>query len=272
MSWVNIGLPWTLPPVSRTTSTRPAPSVRACTLVVNPPRDRPIAWSAGSPISGSGQELLSFDGAPRALPGRRALLRVIGRDGGRVAAAPPRARPVLMAPHHCGIDRDQPVKLPGRVGVGLGAGQQLRPRAIGAPPAQPLVGGLPRAEPLGQLTPRRTGPVLPGDRLDHLPVIAPPATPPARRGRQQRLHPRPRRIRHHSPIVQHGRQPADPHGQDPSDTPYMYDNVGPELEGSTVGLVGYGAIGSRVARMLDGFGAEVVVFDPYVTPEALGTS
>jgi D-3-phosphoglycerate dehydrogenase / 2-oxoglutarate reductase len=53
---------------------------------------------------------------------------------------------------------------------------------------------------------------------------------------------------------------------------YMYDNVGPELEGSTVGLVGYGAIGSRVARMLDGFGAEVVVFDPYVTPEALGTS
>jgi D-3-phosphoglycerate dehydrogenase / 2-oxoglutarate reductase len=53
---------------------------------------------------------------------------------------------------------------------------------------------------------------------------------------------------------------------------YMYDNVGPELEGSTVGLVGYGAIGSRVARMLNGFGAEVVVFDPYVTPEALGTS
>jgi D-3-phosphoglycerate dehydrogenase / 2-oxoglutarate reductase len=45
---------------------------------------------------------------------------------------------------------------------------------------------------------------------------------------------------------------------------YTYDNVGPELGGSTVGLVGYGAIGSRVARMLEGFGAEVLVFDPYV--------
>ncbi len=45
---------------------------------------------------------------------------------------------------------------------------------------------------------------------------------------------------------------------------YMYDRVGPELEGSTVGLVGYGAIGRRVAGMLAGFGAEVLVFDPYV--------
>ncbi|MGN9838948.1 2-hydroxyacid dehydrogenase [Nonomuraea sp. H19] len=45
---------------------------------------------------------------------------------------------------------------------------------------------------------------------------------------------------------------------------YMYDNVGPELEGNMVGLVGYGAIGRRVARMLEGFGADVLVHDPYV--------
>lgn len=45
---------------------------------------------------------------------------------------------------------------------------------------------------------------------------------------------------------------------------YTYDNVGPELEGNTAGLIGYGAIGRRVARMLEGFGAEVLVHDPYV--------
>lgn len=50
---------------------------------------------------------------------------------------------------------------------------------------------------------------------------------------------------------------------------YTYDNVGPELEGNTIGLVGYGAIGSRVARMLKGFGAEVLVHDPYVTADLL---
>jgi D-3-phosphoglycerate dehydrogenase len=50
---------------------------------------------------------------------------------------------------------------------------------------------------------------------------------------------------------------------------YSYETVGPELEDSTVGLVGYGAVGHRVARILDGFGARVVVFDPYV--DASGT-
>lgn len=50
---------------------------------------------------------------------------------------------------------------------------------------------------------------------------------------------------------------------------YTYDNVGPELEGNTIGLVGYGAIGSRVARMLKGFGAEVLVHDPYVNADLL---
>ena len=50
---------------------------------------------------------------------------------------------------------------------------------------------------------------------------------------------------------------------------YRYENVGPELEGATVGLVGYGAIGRRVARMVQGFGARVLVFDPYVDPSEL---
>lgn len=48
---------------------------------------------------------------------------------------------------------------------------------------------------------------------------------------------------------------------------YAYDNAGIELAGSTVGLVGYGAIGRIVARVLNAFGAHVLVADPFVKPE-----
>ncbi|WP_020669792.1 2-hydroxyacid dehydrogenase [Amycolatopsis nigrescens] len=44
---------------------------------------------------------------------------------------------------------------------------------------------------------------------------------------------------------------------------YSYANTGVELAGTTVGLVGYGAIGSKVARVLVAFGADVLVADPY---------
>ena len=44
---------------------------------------------------------------------------------------------------------------------------------------------------------------------------------------------------------------------------YAYDEAGLELDGATVGLVGYGAIGRIVARVLRAFGAEVLVADPY---------
>ena len=50
---------------------------------------------------------------------------------------------------------------------------------------------------------------------------------------------------------------------------YQYQEVGTELENACVGLVGYGAIGSRVARMVHGFGARVLVADPYLPPDAL---
>ena len=54
---------------------------------------------------------------------------------------------------------------------------------------------------------------------------------------------------------------------------YDYDEAGAELDGATAGLVGYGAIGRIVARVLTAFGATVLVADPYTdaaTAEADG--
>lgn len=49
----------------------------------------------------------------------------------------------------------------------------------------------------------------------------------------------------------------------------MYEAMtGVELYGRTVGLVGFGAIGQRVARRVLAFGARVVAFDPFV-PDAV---
>lgn len=50
---------------------------------------------------------------------------------------------------------------------------------------------------------------------------------------------------------------------------YALDAVGTELHGTTVGLVGYGAIGSRVARILRAFDATVLVHDPYAEPSTV---
>ncbi|MEU0373793.1 2-hydroxyacid dehydrogenase [Streptomyces sp. NPDC006283] len=51
---------------------------------------------------------------------------------------------------------------------------------------------------------------------------------------------------------------------------YTYERCGPELEDTPVGLIGYGAVGSRVARVLSAFGAEVEVYDPYVRGDVHG--
>lgn len=48
---------------------------------------------------------------------------------------------------------------------------------------------------------------------------------------------------------------------------YEYSKSGIELSAATVGLIGYGAVGMRVARLLDAFGARVVVYDPHLREE-----
>lgn len=50
---------------------------------------------------------------------------------------------------------------------------------------------------------------------------------------------------------------------------YRYEATGPELAGSTVGLVGCGAVGARVARALSAMAATVLVYDPYADPATL---
>ncbi len=44
---------------------------------------------------------------------------------------------------------------------------------------------------------------------------------------------------------------------------YTWESAGFELETATVGLIGYGAIGRIVARILRGFGSRVLVYDPF---------
>jgi D-3-phosphoglycerate dehydrogenase len=44
---------------------------------------------------------------------------------------------------------------------------------------------------------------------------------------------------------------------------YTWETAGFELETATVGLIGYGAIGRMVARILRAFGATVLIYDPF---------
>ncbi|HWQ78642.1 MAG TPA: 2-hydroxyacid dehydrogenase [Anaerovoracaceae bacterium] len=48
---------------------------------------------------------------------------------------------------------------------------------------------------------------------------------------------------------------------------YAHSYIGNELSHSVAGLIGFGAIGSKVAKILRAFGSRVLVYDPYVGEE-----
>jgi len=50
---------------------------------------------------------------------------------------------------------------------------------------------------------------------------------------------------------------------------YSYPMAGMELHNSTVGVIGFGAIGKIVAQLVSAFGAQVLVHDPYLPDDAV---
>ena len=53
---------------------------------------------------------------------------------------------------------------------------------------------------------------------------------------------------------------------------FRFEKCGPELRAATVGLVGLGAVGLRVAELLRAFGSTVLAHDPYADPAVAGAA
>lgn len=50
---------------------------------------------------------------------------------------------------------------------------------------------------------------------------------------------------------------------------YKFEEAGQEIGSSTVGVIGFGAVGAKVGHVMAAMGARVLVYDPWAAPEAL---
>src|SRR5262249_16642764 len=141
MTRSNCGLSCLCPAVTSTARGRPLPSVTRCSLVPKPPRLLPRAWSAGSEGGGF------FFRRPGRGPRRP--------DVGAVDA------------EQLGVDE------PGLVELQLERLDDAVEQAALAQRGEPVVDGLPRPEPLGQVTPGGPGVEPPEDAVEHQPVVLP---------------------------------------------------------------------------------------------------
>lgn len=136
------------PAVRWKTNGRQHLSVARWIFVVSPPRDRPMAWSSGSPA-----------GAPFCGP-----------------------QSVLVSPHDRGIHRNGLAELLVRVGLGHQGGEHPLPGAINGPRPQPVVDTSSVAVLLRHMNAPGTSLKPGGDGVDHLTMVPPAATPPPHTG------------------------------------------------------------------------------------------
>lgn len=74
---------------------------------------------------------------------------------------------------------------PAASGLGLDLLEKAFPGAVGGPQPVAFIDCLPRAEPVGQVTPLSLGPHLVQNPVNHLPVILPPTTTPVAHRQEQ---------------------------------------------------------------------------------------
>jgi hypothetical protein len=133
----------------------PPPSARRCSLVENPPWERPRASSGASPPDGAG---------------------------------PASAGGVLMSANNGGIDKVQvPVDLTTGIRLSLQSRQEALPETRLAPAIEPAGDGADRAIALRQIAPGRAGTQNPENAVQDgaVMVVGPPCWRPL--GRQKRL-------------------------------------------------------------------------------------